>query len=865
MCAGLYDESGHLVEDPTSVLRMQQQFYQKLYSSDESVNFNLKMNIPNKVEKEMTAADSSQFTVEEFSEALKSLKNGSCPGSDGLSTEFYKVFWTRIKQEVYAAMIYSYDHASLLCESSKTGILNLIPKGQKDTRFLKNLRPITLLNTDYKIVEKSIANRMVPALQYIIHEDQKGFLPNRRIAANIRKILDVVTECEQGEDEGLILSCDYLKCFDRIEHTAVIGAMQAFNFSSVLIQWVKTIYHGFRVRVQNNGNFSEDIDIQRSVRQGGPASNCLFLTVAELLAIMIREDEKIEGITLRTILHLLNQYADDMDVCSKYKQESLDHILQKIKTFHDHTGFQLSYDKTVLYRVGAMTKARAELYTAEGIKWTDEKINILGVDIYAEEDMLLKTNYNAVMEKVEAVVSSWKKRNLSLLGKVNVLNTLVASLFVYKMTVLPRIPKEYVDKLNSIMNSFLWNGKKPKISLKTLQMKKEHGGCSLVDFACKDSALKCTWVKMLFEGMYPIEFVHKIIQEDMGRYIWCANLSPGDVKKVTDIRNTFWRDVLTAWCEYHFEPELEKTAQFLWWNSHIRVAGRPIFWKVPFRKGLLFVHDLIEKGQFISDEKAWKNFSLTTLQYNTLKSAIPREFTTVAKSSEVDIVFTDNKFRDFMKSEHSSQCAYQELIMSSPQYEKLSVKWLKECVLSMDQIQKANREIKKVTSIVKYRSFQYRMLNRAIVTNVQLFKWKIKRSPQCSFCQAEIETYKHLFYDCLYAKEILQTAEKIVLELFPDAVCQMEFANIVLNDITAPVNHASNFIFLCAKQYIYGKRCLNEKPSTVEFRKRLYQYKNIEKYYAVKNNAIIKYVKRWEPTEVPKYTETICNQIAELS
>ena len=81
--------------------------------------------------------------------------------------------------------------------------------------------------------------------------------------------------------------------------------------------------------MQNNGNFSADINIQRSVRQGGPASNAIFLTIAELLAICIREDIQVKGLVLREVVNLLNQFADDMDVCSEYDQESLDHILKE--------------------------------------------------------------------------------------------------------------------------------------------------------------------------------------------------------------------------------------------------------------------------------------------------------------------------------------------------------------------------------------------------------------------------------------------------------------------------------------------------------------------------------------------------------
>ena len=80
--------------------------------------------------------------------------------------------------------------------------------------------------------------------------------------------------------------------------------------------------------------------------------------------------------------------------------------------FHDHTGFQLSYDKTTLYRVGSMLRAVPELYTAEGIKWSSEKLNILGVEVHTNEDELLKVNYEPLIEKSKSILKKWEKEKV---------------------------------------------------------------------------------------------------------------------------------------------------------------------------------------------------------------------------------------------------------------------------------------------------------------------------------------------------------------------------------------------------------------------------------------------------------------------
>ena len=111
-----------------------------------------------------------QITMADLQEAVKQMKRNKTPGEDGLPIEFYGLFWNKLKFLFYDMVISVYEKQELH-ESARKGILNLIPKSGKDSRYIKNLRPITLLNVDYKIIEKAIANKMSPALKYIINKD----------------------------------------------------------------------------------------------------------------------------------------------------------------------------------------------------------------------------------------------------------------------------------------------------------------------------------------------------------------------------------------------------------------------------------------------------------------------------------------------------------------------------------------------------------------------------------------------------------------------------------------------------------------------------------------------------------------------
>ena len=226
-CYKMLQDDGTEITTQDQILKMQKEFYQNLYSVDKEVNFNMPNTYGVYVPEEIKMQQCQQITVEELQEAIKNMNNNKTPGEDGIPVDFYKVFWSRIK-EVFVNMMLECFERNLLHKSARRGILNLIPKANKDSRFIKNLRPITLLNTDYKIIEKAIANKMIPALTHIIHTDQRGFMKNRRISVNIRKMIDIIHQANKQDLEAVILSLDFVKCFDKCSFSILHGSLDFF-------------------------------------------------------------------------------------------------------------------------------------------------------------------------------------------------------------------------------------------------------------------------------------------------------------------------------------------------------------------------------------------------------------------------------------------------------------------------------------------------------------------------------------------------------------------------------------------------------------------------------------------------------------
>ena len=185
-CYKLIDEKGNETTEVQDILNMQRDFYKELYEVDDFVHFNMRNTGSKSVPKSIYEQQSQELVLTDLAVATKSMNNGKTPGQDGIPVDFYKVFWNELKEPLINMVVCVYNK-DILHSTAREGILNLIPKANKDTRLIKNLRPITLLNTDYKIIEKAVANKMIPALSEIISRDQRGFMKERRISVNIRK------------------------------------------------------------------------------------------------------------------------------------------------------------------------------------------------------------------------------------------------------------------------------------------------------------------------------------------------------------------------------------------------------------------------------------------------------------------------------------------------------------------------------------------------------------------------------------------------------------------------------------------------------------------------------------------------------
>jgi exonuclease III len=147
-----------------------QELYKKIRTSNNDTNDNNFFETCPKLSEHNKQKMDDEILLHDLHKALLTCKD-SAPGPDGIPYSVYKVFWPQVGSILKEAWDYSVESGQLP-DSHKESVITILPKEGKDTRQIKNWRPITLTNCDAKLVTKALAMRLNPILETIIDPSQ---------------------------------------------------------------------------------------------------------------------------------------------------------------------------------------------------------------------------------------------------------------------------------------------------------------------------------------------------------------------------------------------------------------------------------------------------------------------------------------------------------------------------------------------------------------------------------------------------------------------------------------------------------------------------------------------------------------------
>jgi hypothetical protein len=502
--------------------------------------------------------------------------------------------------------------------------------------MLKNWRPISLLNTDYKIITKVLANKLKKVLPSVINPDQVAYLKKRFIGQNIRTILDVMGYTKLADKKGIIAFLDFEKAFDTIHWNVIYDALKLFNLGPNMIKWVSTIYNGPEACVTNNGYSSPFFKLKRGVRQGCPLSAYLFIMVVELLANKIRNNNDIKGIVIGDTEIKLVQMADDTTTFIQ-DENSLENILKILHTFEQYAGLKLNKSKTEAMWIG---KNRNNITEPLGIKWV-KKVHALGIFFSYDTDSVVQKNFMDRAKIFKKVLDMWLQRDLSLIGKIAILKSLAFSKVLYQCGVM-NAPPEFVNYLNDLAYSFVWNNKPEKIKRLTLIADYEYGGLKMIDIASFLKAQKALWVKrFLSPDKASWKALPSLFLEYLkGKDTFKCNMLCKD--KPLNFPDFYW-EMLKCWFEVKNITQITPNApdvrrESLWLNKNITVNEKELRSGLWEKSGINIIHDIVnEHGIFLLPEEIEAKFNIkcNVLKYNTLKDAIPETWRKILKTMKI--------------------------------------------------------------------------------------------------------------------------------------------------------------------------------------------------------------------------------------
>ncbi|KAL3692639.1 hypothetical protein R1sor_006290 [Riccia sorocarpa] len=178
----------------------------------------------------------------EFSDILLSSPNGRAPGWDGFNTDAISKIWSFIGQDYSAVMIHCWKNGSFPT-GFLDGVIAFVSK-QPGAEVLKDLRPITLLTSVYKIFAKVIASRLALILPTLVPAQQQWFTSRRYVHQNVLAFSFVHEALKRERRLASFLMVDFAKAFDSLRHDYILRSLQTLGFSAFFVTLISSLLQG---------------------------------------------------------------------------------------------------------------------------------------------------------------------------------------------------------------------------------------------------------------------------------------------------------------------------------------------------------------------------------------------------------------------------------------------------------------------------------------------------------------------------------------------------------------------------------------------------------------------------------------------
>ena len=753
----LENSKGERITSQKGILEECRSYYEALYTQPRVTdNPMLKQKFLNKIPRNALSEEGSallgkEITMEELHEAIKGMKRDSVPGEDGLIVDFYLTFWNVVKDLLFSSLQYAFEvqHMSI---TQRRGMIRLLPKENRNPLLVSSWRPITLLNVDYKAITKLFAKRLSLFLPDLIHPDQKGFIKHRTIHENLLDVQAVMTACETEDTEAMLLLLDIQKAFDSIGWDFLRSVLLQYGFPGYFVTWFEIFYTGKELHVLNNGHMSEVIFPSRGISQGCSISPLYFILALETLALAIRDNPKIVGMSVLGKNKKVSFLADDGLLVLKWTQQTFNELLQVLKEFGEVSNLQVNKHKSTIVTIGPRRNERDRLVGSEFFPSApDGRFHYLGIDWDVKRHSCPElVNFKREMASIKKQVMERNNFSHTMIGRVLNVKSLFASKLIYKLQSIPSPATEWLNGLQSILNQYIWSFGRHYVKASQLYLPVAEGGLNMLNLSLYEKALKFNWLHKAANGFNSfwaiqlqsclkvplVELLCYNIKSTHLAWVCCKELPP------------IWELTLKHWCDIHYTKTEGNVALMpVKYNSALTSKSFRSVFNEDFID-LYHAHGVHTVSDFLDIYDSWTKVELKTFKACLVMKCISNEWLTQNDSAS----FGEVSSLELSLNRPASVKQFYSLLLTlqTPVVNKAALKWEEDFPgLAVSDNWSTICRIQNQLVQVKLRMFYYRFINRAFTMNVKKIRFEnFKGTIDCSFCKDTEETFVHIFWDC---------------------------------------------------------------------------------------------------------------------
>jgi hypothetical protein len=565
---------------------------------------------------------------------------------------------------------------------------------------------------------------------------------------------------------------------------------------------------------------------------------------------MIRENQNIRGIIVHETENKIVQYADDTELTMEGDRNSFEEAVNTIQNFGKKSGLVLNTDKSSAIWLGSMRNSELRFMPHLRMEWNPERFKILGIWFTNDCRGCVEINFKEKFAEIKNMFKVWLKRQITPLGRVAVLKSLILSKLVHLWLLLPNPPDVMINQIQGAVYWFVWGKKNDKISRKVSVKRIECGGIGIPDVRKFMNALKITWLRKLKVSYH--KWIN-IVNVSLGRIDLFYKLGTVVDKNVKV--NNFWLDVLKAYKELGTKILIENNDDIrgepVFCNANIFVGGEILFYRNWVEKGVYNIgHFLKDDGTFFDLHTFRTKYGILVdfLTYSGCVNAIKQYICKIGVdvAGEHFQVYENSKVFRFILSVLKGARPFYDVLVQTEQHPNCCKNWEERLEIKVPW-KAIFKKIKRIKD-TKLKWFQTRVVHRILGTNTVLHNMGLATSNSCTFCGLEKENIQHLLWSCTFVQQFWINLQNVVVNKCSHAASLHFTEHLVLFgcDKLIVTDDVIDFLIVLAKMYIYKCKMNKELPLYEIFLITLKNRYVIEKYIASIQMCIDDFCVLWQ-------------------